>query len=208
MMVQAQLEQFSSVRERTFSMVQRLSQEQADFSPTAGEWSVGEVVDHLLLAEAMYRVEIATLIERTQIGQTPRIYRSFADLNAGPAIIPKDLLPFFDVPFTLLTVFMPSCIREWVARSQLVPIRHPDVTTPRQGRSVDKLCHVLVTSLDETKALFAAHPNLDYAKMIYQHPLLGVQNVPQLLDFMGLHEELHQQQITRVLANTRFPMAT
>jgi hypothetical protein len=206
-MVQAQLAQFSSVRERTLNMVQRLSQEQMDFSPTAGEWSVGEVVDHLLLAEDMYRVEIATLIELTQTDRAPRIYRSFTDLNAGPSIIPKSLLPFFEVPFALLTMFTPRSIRECVARSQLVPIRHPDSTTPRPGRSADQLRHALGASLAETKALFAAHPNLDYTAMTYQHPLLGVQNVPQLLEFMGLHEELHQQQLSNALANSRFPKA-
>jgi hypothetical protein len=188
-------------------MVQQLSQEQVDFSPTAGEWSVGEVVDHLLLAEEMYRTEIVTLVELMKTGQTPRIYRSFADLNAGPAIIPKAILPFFDIPFTLLTMFMPRSIRECVARSQLVPIRHPDITTPRQRRSVDKLRHELGASLTETIALFGSHPNLDYTQMMYQHPLLGVQNIPQLLDFMGLHEELHQQQISNALANPRFPRA-
>jgi hypothetical protein len=186
-------------------MVQQLSQEQMDFSPTAGEWSVNEVVDHLLLSETMYRTEMATLVELMQTGQAPRIYRSFADLNAGPTIIPKAILPFFDVPFTLLTMFTPSGIRECIARSQLVPIRHPDITTPQQRRSVDKLRYDLDASLTETKGLFAAHPNLDYTRMIYQHPLLGVQNIPQLLDFMGLHEELHQQQIANVLANPRFP---
>jgi hypothetical protein len=188
-------------------MVQRLSQAQMDFAPAAGEWSVGEVVDHLLLAEDMYRTEITTLVELMRTGQTPRIYRSFADLNAGPAIIPKAILPLFEVPFTLLTMFTPSSIRECVARSQLVPIRHPDNTTPRPSRAVDQLRHELGASLIETQALFAAHPNLDYTQMIYQHPLLGVQNILQLLDFMGLHEELHQQQISNALANPRFPRA-
>ena len=178
-----------------------------DFSPTAGEWSVGEVVDHLLLAEDMYRTEIATLIELTKTGRIPKIYRSFADLNAGPSIIPKALLPLFDVPFNLLATFTPRSLRESFARLQLVPIRHPDITTPRQNRSVDNLRDELSASLTETKALFAAHPNLDYTRMIYQHPLLGVQNIPQLLDFMGLHEELHQQQISNVLVNPRFPRA-
>ena len=206
-MLQAQLAQFSSVRERTSKMIQELSQEQMDFSPTAGEWSVGEVVDHLLLAEGMYRTEIATLIELMQTGRIPRIYRSFADLNAGPTIIPKAILPLFDVPFNLLATFTPRSLREYFARLQMVPIRHPDITTPRQNRAVDDFRHELGASLAETKAVFAAHPNLDYTKMTYQHPLLGVQNVPELLNFMGLHEELHQQQIAKVLANPRFPIA-
>ena len=63
----------------------------------------------------------------------------------------------------------------------------------------------LCTSLQETESLFAANPALDYNAMTYEYPMLGIQTVPQLLDFLVIEEGLHQGQIDRVIAAPRFP---
>ena len=168
-MMKTRLKLLRSIRSHTLALVQGLSQEQIDFSPPSGEWSLGESVDHLLLAEQIFRAEIAALIELAKAGKKPRLYRSFADLNVGPSFIPKSILPFLEIPFAVLTTFTPSCVREFMPR--LMPIRHPDVSTPHQGRPADELRAELHTSLAETEALLVANPDFDYDKMIHQHPL-------------------------------------
>ena len=45
----------ASARAQTLSLVATLTQRQVDFSPRAGSWSIGEVLDHLLRAEDNYR---------------------------------------------------------------------------------------------------------------------------------------------------------
>ena len=62
-MMKTRLKLLRSIRSHTLALVQGLSQEQIDFSPPSGEWSLGESVDHLLLAEQIFRAEIAALIE-------------------------------------------------------------------------------------------------------------------------------------------------
>ena len=49
--------------------VAALTQPQLDFSPRTGRWSIGEVLDHLLLVEAAYRSEIAQLVELQRSGR-------------------------------------------------------------------------------------------------------------------------------------------
>jgi hypothetical protein len=93
-MLRASLERFRLIRERTLNQVQGLSQEQMDFSPPSGEWSIGEILDHLRLGERVFRKDFADLIDRAKAGQTPHIYRSFAEMNAAPAFIPQCALPF------------------------------------------------------------------------------------------------------------------
>ena len=76
------LDELRTVRARTFAMTEGLSQEQLDYVPAPGAWSVGEQVDHLILAEQVLRRDMAILIERAKAGQTPYLYRSFAEFNA------------------------------------------------------------------------------------------------------------------------------
>ncbi|SRR5260370_40740404 len=88
-MVQANLEQLRAVRSRTLALMQDLSPEQLDYVPAPDDWSVGEVVDHLILSEQVLRRDIALLIEQAKAGQTPYLYRSFSEFNQE---IPRSLL--------------------------------------------------------------------------------------------------------------------
>ena len=198
-MMKASLERFRSIRTRTLDLAQGLSQEQMDFSPAADEWSIGEILDHLQLNEHVFRTDVAALIDLAKAGKAPRLYRSFAEFNAAPAFIPKWALPFLEVPFTVMNMFIPNSLRESLVQSNLVSIRHPDITTPSKGRPTDVLRAELRASLQETETLFAANPTLDYDTMTRQHPLLGIQTVPQFLDLLGIEERLHQDQIVKLV---------
>jgi uncharacterized damage-inducible protein DinB len=206
-MYQADLALFRAIRHRTLELVEGLSQPQAEFSPGPGRWSVGEVLDHLLLAEGLNRREIAQLIDLAKSGRTPYLNRTFADLNVSIAFIPKAMLPFLEVPFRLLNMLMPSSARELMTRYRLIPAQNPDVGTPRRGQPIDELRRELRSSLQETEALFEANPTLDYRAMIHEHPLTGVNNVLQLLRFVASHERRHQSQISDILRLPGFPRA-
>jgi DinB superfamily len=206
-MLKTHLAQLRSIRARTLTVVQELSQEQMDYSPTSDTWSIGEVVDHLILSEKITRWDIAELIALTKADREPVLYRSSADFNVTTFFIPKFMLSFLEAPFNLLNMFVPDSVREFLVRYILIPARAADAATPRKGRSAAELYHELSFALEETETLFAANPNLDYDKMIHQHPLLGTQNVPHLLYVLGLHEQRHQSQISNLLANSQFPKA-
>jgi DinB superfamily len=206
-MLNNNLERFRSIRARTLAMVQGLSQAQMDYSPAPGTWSIGEVLDHLILSVDIIREDVAELIELDKAGKQPLLYRSAAEFNITTFFIPKCMLPFLEVPFNFLGMFVPDSVREFFVRYRLLPARAADTATPRPGRSTAELRDGLRSSLEELEALFAANPNLDYDKMIHQHPLLGTQNVPHLLYIMGLHEERHQSQISDSLTNSQFPKA-
>lgn len=204
-MVQVHLAQLRAVRSRTLELMQDLSQEQLDYVPEPGEWSVAEVVDHLILTEQVLRGDIAILIERTRTGQTPYLYRSFAEFNARPAFLPECALPWIETPLNFLTRFTPAGMREYIVRNVPVRALAPDVTLPRPGRTRATLVADLHSMLHETEGLFAANPSRDYEAMQHQHPLFGVQTVPQLLHTLCLHEQAHQDQIARVLMSAQFP---
>src|SRR5216684_1402639 len=136
-MFRPSLEHFRMVRTRTLGLVRDLTQAEMDYAPAPEKWSVGEVLDHLLLAERFFRQAIRQLIERQKTGQTPVLRRGFAELDISIAFI--------------------------------------------------------------TEALFEAYPHFNYHQMQYIHPLLGTNDVLQLLNIVRLHEERHQEQIADVI---------
>ena len=125
------------------------------------------------------------------------------DVSIG--FIPKRLLPVLEVPFTVLNLFLPGSVRDFMTRYRLIPAQNPDLTNPRRARPVEELRNDLNASMKETEALLESHSDLDYGEMMIQHPLLGINNVPGLLRSLALHEQRHQSQIHGILTDPRFP---
>jgi hypothetical protein len=205
--LRASLEEFRGTRARTLTLVARLSQEQLDYAPAPSKWSAGEVLDHVLLAEGANRGQVAKLIELKRGGRRPELRLTFSDLNVSVAYVPRSALPLLETPLTILNMFVPDGLRNYLTRNRLVPFQNPDVAAPRRGRAAQRLCADLADSLRETGALLRNNPDLDYGEMIVQHPLLGRYDVPGLLRFMSAHEQRHQSQINDILSDPRFPRA-
>jgi hypothetical protein len=202
------LDEFRATRERTLAMVKGLTQEQFDFVPAPDRWSIGEVLDHMLLAERLNRQQIETLIELKRKGRKPELNLSFSDLNISVARVPQTLLSLLEGPLTLMNMFVPNSLRNYLTRNRLIPFRNPDAASPRRGRPSNELCSDLIASLQETERLFQSNPQFDYEEMIVQHPLLGRYDVPGLLRFMSAHEERHQSQIASTQTASSSPTST
>jgi hypothetical protein len=202
----AGLDEFRATRARTLEMSAGLAQEQLDFVPGADRWSIGEVLDHMLLGERLNRDQVAKLIEMARKGRKAELRLTFSDLNVSVAGLPRSLLPALEAPLTLVNMFVPDCLRNYLTRTRLFPFRNPDSATPRRGRSAAQLRGDLVASLQETERLFQSNPDLNYDEMFVQHPLLGRYDVPGLLRFMSAHEERHQSQISDIQTASGFPV--
>jgi hypothetical protein len=119
------LDLLRKTRGTTLELVRDLNQTQSDYVPAPGKWSIGEVLDHLLLAEKLYRDSIATLIQLEKAGLRPVISKSFSEIDTSIAYLPKSVLPFLDVPFTLLNIVVPRwCVKPWLPFAGC-PHRHP-----------------------------------------------------------------------------------
>jgi len=186
-------------------MVKDLTQEQLDFLPAPDDWSIGEIVGHLTLSEGLIRSGIAELIKLALAGKTPYLYRSFADFNVRIAYLPNFVLQWIEFPLALTTMFLPDAIMEYALRNVPIPAQAPDSSVSKRGLPKAERLADLQASLRETATLFEAHPDLPYDRMRLQHPLFGIQTVPQLVRSIYMHEQAHQDQIQRVLTAPRFP---
>jgi uncharacterized damage-inducible protein DinB len=199
------LAEFRTIRERTLAMVNELTQTQLDYAPAPQRWSAGEVLDHMLLGERINRQQLARLIEMSRKGVNPELSLTFSDLNISVVGVPPSVLAMLETPITLMNMFVPDRLRNYLTRTRLIPFRNPDQATPRRKRTAVELRNDLVSSLRETELLFQKNPDLDFIRMIVRHPLLGSYDVPELLRFMAAHEERHQSQLAEVLADTGCP---
>lgn len=186
-------------RRKTLTLVEGLSQKQLDGRPSADKWSIGEVLDHLVLADGIARRDFAELIELARTGREPFLVRRFSDFNPSLLFFPKPLLPFVELPLTVFNLFMPHAVRDFLVRNRVLPAQHADATTPRRGRLGEDLRNELDQSLAATVSLFAAHSDLDFSCMRHLHPIQGLNDVPGLLRFIANHEGRHQQQIREAL---------
>jgi hypothetical protein len=199
------LEEFRATRARTLALAEGLTQAQLDHRPARGGWSVGEVLDHMLLAEATNRGQLARLVGLRREGRRPELRLSFADVNVSVAYLPRFILPLLEVPLTLMNALVPEGVRNYLTRNRLVPFQNPDQATPRRGRAGEHLRSDLLDALRETEALFRTNSGLDFGGMVVQHPLLGRYDVPGLLRFMSAHEQRHQSQLADILSDPRLP---
>jgi len=199
------LSELESARAQTLGMTGALSQGQLDFAPRTGVWSIGEILDHLVLAEALYRGEIARLIELARAGRRPYLRRTFDEINVAPMYVPTIVLSLFSTPIAIMSRTMPDSVRRLLTEFPLVPTRNPDLATPRRHRPAAALQSDLRQSLADTRALLATNRDLQFDRMISEHPLTGATSVPQMLGFLALHERRHQGQIDRVRRQRSFP---
>ena len=204
-MYAADLDLFRSTRAATLGLAEGVNERQALFTPAAGKWSAGEVLDHLLLAEKLYRDKFTELIALIKAGRKAEIHTSFGDIDTSILFIPKAALPFMEVPFRMMNLFVPTAVRETMTRYRLMPAQAPNIAQPRKGRPLTELKQDLNSSLQETSTLFESNPNLDYREMRLSHPLMGNNNALQILRIMAMHEQRHQEQIRNLLRSPSFP---
>lgn len=199
--LQENLTLLRSTRADTLDMVRGLPQVRIDWSPRADCWSVGENLDHLVRSGELYRKEIVALVNLARQGRKPFIRKTVQEIDFAPSFLPKSMLPLVDIPFTIMTMFVPPVMRDMMIRSSSVlKGQTPEVARPRKGRPAADLIAELQRSLADTETLLNENPRLDWQRMSIQHPLLGINNVPQMLRLTAMHEKRHQDQMRKVLA--------
>ena len=193
------LEAFCRVRLRTLELVRPLTQEQLDQAPAPGKWSVGETVEHIILAAGLLQRDLEALIQLKRSGRRPFLRRTFSDIDIGLTFVPKASLLLLEIPFSLLSSFLIEPVRAYFTRNRLIRFRAATEATPRHGLPADELNNRLLTSLESVRRTYEINADLDFRELVAQHPLTGYLNMLELLRFMTNHELRHQKQILEAL---------
>ena len=71
------LDDYRSTRRHTLELVAGFSQSRIDHRPGPGKWSLGQVLDHLIRIDELFRDEIAELVKRAGAGKGGILFRGF-----------------------------------------------------------------------------------------------------------------------------------
>jgi hypothetical protein len=192
-------------RDGTLALIQDLTQEQAGFFPAARVWSIGQIVEHLLLTEELYRTQMRNLIEIARRGEKRNIELTFNDIDNSIAFIPRDVIPKLTVPLNVLNTFIPRAVREAMFRIPLIPALNPRASQPTSGQSIAALRVRAVSALHATEEIFRGKLPPELMNRTLSHPIIGTNNIAQIFGILAAHEERHHGQIRAVLADPRFP---
>ncbi|MBI3635138.1 MAG: DinB family protein [Candidatus Rokubacteria bacterium] len=170
-------EELQAVRARVLAEVDGLSQRQADWKPGEKDWSVGEIIDHLTIAE------IAT-------GKlTTKLTREAAAAGA-PAVFPHDLTEFAALP-------------AWPAG----PAEAPPVVWPHHGKSIAELVATMKATRERSRQSIEKLAAVDPRPLTFTHLRLGDLDLAQWWTLQAQHDGIHLAQIRDVKTAPGFPRA-
>ena len=175
--IEKQFNKIEEQRRLLLDEIARLSHEQQNFKPSPEAWSILQVVNHLLYAEAnsvKYLQKKMQGVSSVPKGGVLSGVRSFA-LNVALRLPVKYKAPKFALPVQE-EVYVFENIRE-----QWNEVRD----------EFRKILDQIDADTDE--------------KLIFKHPVAGRLNIYQTLSFLHEHIEHHFKQVERIRTNPEFP---
>jgi DinB family protein len=170
-------DELQAVRADVLREAEGLSQRQADWRPSDKDWSVGEIVNHLTIAE------IAT-------GKlTTKLTREAETAGAG-AVFPHDLTEFAAVP-------------DWPGG----PAEAPPVVWPEHGKPIGELIGTMKATRERSRQSVEKLATVDPRKLRFTHFRLGDLDLAQWWKLQAHHDGLHLAQIRDVKRTPGFPAA-
>ncbi len=166
-------------RESLLREVRGLSEGQLAFRPSAETWSIGEIVDHLFLAEQSIGRVLSKILQQAA-------GRGLIGSPGSMAVPPSYRLD--------LEVYSQAAVA-------------PESVRPLPGRSLEPLLAALAESRDRLMQVARRADGQTVGTLTLRHFQLGDLNFYQWLALEAAHEEKHLQQIRRLRARPEFPGA-
>ena len=169
--------ELQAVRAEILREADGLSQSQADWRPSEKEWSVGEVVHHLTLAE------IATGKLTTKLTRE-------AEAAGAAGGFPADLTAFRPFPAP------PAGAAD-----------APEVVWPEHGKSIAELLATMRATRERSRQSIDKLASLDPRPLKFKHFRFGELDLAQWWQLQAHHDGIHLAQIREIKGAPGFPRA-
>ena len=163
------------VRADVLKEVDGLSQAQADWKPGETDWSVGEIVHHLTIAE------IATGKLTTKL---TREAEAAGALQPFPPDL-RELRPLSAAPAANANA--------------------PEVVWPERGRPIETLVSEMKATRVRSRQSIDKLGAIDPRPLVFKHFTLGALDLSQWWQLQAQHDAIHLRQIRDVKARAGFP---
>ena len=156
--------------------VEGLSQRQADWKSGEKDWSIGEIVDHLTIAEVATGKLTTKLLKEVQAG-------------SAAAVFPHDLTEFTAAP-----------LREGDAGGEA-----PPVVRPGHGKPIGELVDTMKAARARSRRSIERLAGCDPRRLTFKHFRFGDMDLGQWWRLTAAHDRLHLRQIGEVKGAPGFP---
>ena len=163
------------------------------------------MVEHLLLTENFHRASMRKMIDLARKGGGTNIELTFQEIDTSIAFIPREIMPVFTAPLKVFNLFVPQAVRETIFRIPLIPAVTPTFSDPARGKPIGELRSRAASSLGATEDVFRGEMPRNLGNITVSHPILGNNNIAQVLGILTAHEDRHHGQMRALLENPRFP---
>jgi hypothetical protein len=155
--------------------VEGLSQPQSEWKPRPGEWSIGEILDHLTVAEVSTGKLTTRLLKEVQAG-------------SAAAVFPHDLAEFGAVP-----------------AAPPGRVEAPPGVWPGHGKPIGELIAAMKAARVRSRESIERLAGCDPRRLRFTHVLLGDMDLGQWWRLQAWHDTSHLQQLREVKAAPGFP---
>jgi hypothetical protein len=171
--MQSLLKKFNYLEEERTSLLEYLkkkSVEDLQFRPGPGKWSVAQILEHMRIAEKQTLKGIKYSLEN-------RIEFKFATFSSDLAV--------------------------WIARLAFkLGIKFKAPAFVADIKDLPEMDHIFQDwqfTRDEIRKIIETLPVEMTNKIIFKHPILGLQSMHHILDFQLAHFKVHRKQIYNIL---------
>jgi hypothetical protein len=173
--VEALWQELQSVRAELLKEAEGLSQAQADWRPSPTDWSAGEIIHHLTIAET-HTGKLTTRLTRE--AQEGGMLRPF----------PQDLGAFTPLP-----------------PAPPGPAEAPPLVRPEHGHSIGQLLADMKATRERSRQSVERLASLDPRPLKFKHFQLGDLDLAQWWLLQARHDRTHLAQLRAVKAAPGFP---
>lgn len=176
------LDAIDETRGRLSTRLAALSNEQENFRPASGGWSIAEIVEHLAILESRLLGLITVMVSKAE--------------KAAPQ------------PRTEDSNFAPFSLDQIIERSLKEKYTAPETAAPQGGVSVHDSLERLRQSRASLRALQSRLEARDLSGAHYPHPAFGPLDAYQWLLMIGIHEDRHLRQIEALISSPEYTAGT
>lgn len=173
--IQALWDDLQQVRAEVLREAEGLSQRQADWKPGDKDWSAGEVIDHLTIAE-ISTGKLTTKLTRE------------AEAAGSLASFPADLAAIAPLPVPAAT-----------------SMEAPEVVRPQHGKPIGELIATMKAARERSRQSIDRLGTIDFRRLTFKHFRLGDLDLGQWWTLQAEHDRIHLGQIRAVKAAPGFP---
>lgn len=157
-----------------------VSEEQARWRPPDGEWSILEGLEHIMLTEAFFRTNLLTILREAEASGT------WDNAPASPVKMSAAALRRREQGF----------------------VAAPDVLVPRGVGDFQTMQRALLPERQATREAVLVYRARDVSRLLFPHVRYGQRNIYDVIEYAGIHDYLHGEQMGRVTRSPGYPGGT